>query len=100
MSNIYTLLLHQPTKGLFEVFKFIHANDVMYPYSKTGINCYFTFSFFFFFTSENELFSSKSCCVTKIFVPFGIHTKSRWANAGLDALQGILKVFHLDVSHL
>lgn len=44
--------------------------------------------------------SLKSCCVTKIFVPFGVHVKSRRANTGLNALQGVLKVFHLDVTHL
>lgn len=53
-----------------------------------------------FLLCENELSNSKSCCVTKIFVPFGIHIESGWANTGLDALQGILKVFHLDVTHL
>lgn len=47
-----------------------------------------------------EVFCSKSCCVTEVFVPFVIHNKSRWANTGLNALQGILKVFHLDVAHL
>lgn len=56
--------------------------------------------FVFFFTSEHKNESSKSCCVTKIFVPFGVHIQSGWANTGLNALQGILKVFHLDVTHL
>lgn len=55
---------------------------------------------FQFLRSENELLSSKSCCVTKVSVPFDIYIKSRWANTGLNALQGILKVFLLDVSHL
>lgn len=44
--------------------------------------------------------NSKSRCVTKVFVPLGIHIKSGWANTGFNSLQGILKVFHLDVPHL
>lgn len=46
------------------------------------------------------MYNLKSCCVTKILVPSGIHSEGRWAHAGPDALQGVLKIFHLDVAHL
>lgn len=46
------------------------------------------------------MYNLKSCCVTKILVPSGIHSEGGGAHAGPDALQGVLKIFHLDVAHL
>lgn len=59
----------------------------------------FTFVIYILYL-QSQIYNLKSCCVTKILVPLGIHSEGRWAHAGPDALQRVFKIFHLDVAHL
>lgn len=48
----------------------------------------------------SQIYNLRSCCVTKILVPSGIHSEGCWAHAGPDALQRVFKIFQLDIAHL